>query len=299
VRLLQKWQCPDPYFCGGTSWHLTPSSQERCRHQQAATLAASLEPAETYEQTLEREEENRAARARAAAIAAHRHILPTLAADIDVARHGERQLRNLHADHLRTLGLLIYDDIYRTNLLLRRGASLEAAASKMLDYNGYATLRQFVDDVDQMFGALGNAIQLGGTMQAFRGVDVTGTPTDFSPDVAGIGARLENQTPLQSSFVDRGIGFATTSAAIALRYPEPGHTLPDRQRVLVQLEVHSALCLPRVEHMTPSLFEHVAGTTDLHTQVPHLVFPLGTAWEITSIDPQSAHGLPLVYMRQK
>lgn len=190
-------------------------------------------------------------------------------------------------------------DIYPVNRGLRRGASLETPSSTMLDWEGYETLRQFVDDVDLIFRALGSAIMLDGPLQVFRGIDVPGTPTVYSPDVAGVGAHLTSRAPWHNSFIDLGIGCATTRANVAMHYPDLNHTTVGRQRVPLQLEVHSALCLPRVQHLNAALFEHLVDTTRLHTHVPHLVFPSGTAWEITSIEAHFAHGLPVVHMRQQ
>lgn len=150
-----------------------------------------------------------------------------------------------------------------------------------------------------MFEALGDAVRLDGRMQVFRGIDVTGTPTDYSPDVAGIGAHLTSQAQLHSNFVDLGIGCATTAPDIAMCCSDEDRTIDDRHRVLMQLDVHSALCLPRMQHQSPALLEHLAGVKHVYTDIPHLVFPRGTAWEITSIEAQSAHEIPLVHMRQQ
>lgn len=88
MSLLRK--CPIPNWCD-KSWHFGPSSQESCRRQQDALNAEAVVPAETWQQRREREEAERAAVARAAAIAAHQHIPPPIAhQDLAVDRNGER-----------------------------------------------------------------------------------------------------------------------------------------------------------------------------------------------------------------
>ncbi|WP_026554322.1 hypothetical protein [Arthrobacter sp. 35W] len=239
------------------------------------------------------------AQKQAAAVAAHVRVAPTHPYDVAETLCGERQLITLGAHELTAVGLLMASDIYAINERLRTGRSLATGAGVMIDYAGFASMQEFVDEALGVFGALGSSLTLGQPIKLFRGIGIPERPDSNYPDVAGIGAYLAGAMQFPQQFVDAGFGFATTNPEDALRYDGSARgEYPPKYPVLLELEAYSGLCVPQQEHRTAALVGHCFEVSYLSTSTGQVIFEPNTQWALVSICKDSQYGVPLVRMKQ-
>ncbi|MGY4541339.1 hypothetical protein ACVWY0_001248 [Arthrobacter sp. UYNi723] len=240
----------------------------------------------------------------------HVPVAPPHAADAAVLRNGKRQLKNLTPRDMRVLGVLASVDVYPVNENVRGGHSLDVDAGRYtwpaLDY---FTQLEFFNEASDMFDRLGSAIRLDKQMMLFRGVGLPLVTDAYSLDIAGLSEHLSTETtPWHSTFTDAGFGFAATDPQSALEFDgtENGAWSGNLRPTLVELIVHSGLCVPEQRYRSRGLLKRTSHSSMLNTDMSQVIFPPGTQWKITSVNKTSGYGvtdtspdgIPLVRMEQ-
>lgn len=289
-------RCPIPDTCG-VRWHFTGNSIDRCLDLEEEERSNIVH--ETWQETLERREREAQDDQLAAALVAHVPATLSSAEDLALSFHGEQQLLALSPWQIPVVGLLTTTSIYHTNRLLRRGNSLEGGAGAAIDWAGYPSNQAFVNDVHTIFDDLKEALVFKEPMRLFRGVTVPKELHESIPDIAGISGYILKGTAWNTSYIERGFGFATTEPEIATQYPLGSYGDSGGVRVLIELEATSGLCLPRQGHRSVELFELTYYDVHLSTTACQVIFPPDTHWEVTAVDRESDYDVPLVRMKQK
>jgi hypothetical protein len=300
-RLLPR-PCPSPKVCQ-TRFHWTAVARERWEIRQEDARAERAEQALTLTRSSDPFEEGRHRirdRKRTEAVAMHQPSLSHDPAERTIVRNGERQLQALAGEHLSTIGLLTCADIYSVNRVLRRGGDLTGGAPAMMDWAGYASKQEFVDDAYDVLAALGDAIEFDEPVRLFRGIGLPSAPDEYRPDIAGLARHFRTGQPWESEYIDPGFSFASPDPRNAALYRgqeaanDPSAEIP----VLLELDAFQGICIPDAEHRSTELFGHTFGIDFLHGAMCQVIFPPNTRWKITSVELHSEHGQSIVHMRQ-
>lgn len=303
MRALLPPKCPVPERCRTRSTrHWSADARDTCSyHQQEERFdlefnALNLPFARGSRKHIDYLEQQEA---RTLVVATHVPVQPTHPTDIVLTRNAERQLLGLSPGYLTVIGLMLARDIYRINQLLRAGDSLAGGAGPIIDYHGYASMQEFVDDIAEVFTDLGSEMLLDEEVILYRGIGLPQNAGYTYPDVAGIGKHIATGSPLTNEFSDAGFSFATIDPNVALTYDGTASgSYTSTQRVLLELKVHSGICIPHKDHRSAKLAGHTHGVPLLATGVEQVIFAQGTKWKVESIDLDSSHGVPLVRMSQ-
>lgn len=295
-------RCPVPDRCR-SSWHWRAASREACLfHQQEEraeqTQRTHAAAGQHRRGSFEQGQHERKAKQRAAAAAAHILAKPARPEDAAVSRNGDRQLMALGPGQLSVVGLLMSSAIFRINEQLRSGGSLASGAGARIDWDGYASMQEFVEAASGVFDRLGDALNLDEETTLFRGIGVPRTPDEHYPDIAGFSQHLATGAAWRNEFVDAGFGFAATDPKVALSFNGDSE-FPPKDAVLFEMVASRGLCAPGQEHRSVSLFEHTFDASILASAIGQVLFPLGTRWDVMSFDRNSEYGVPLARMRQR
>lgn len=242
----------------------------------------------------------RADRKRSADVEAHRYEPPSDPSEMILGRNGSRQLFALHPAFQPTLGLLLTSDIYTINQRLRSGASLQGSCGAIMDYYGFASQADFVEQAKALFADLGSEVRLDESLTVYRGV---GLPDESDPqavEIAGLVAHITHGHSWESYFTEKGFGYASPHEGIAGQYDstETYRHGTLAHRIVFELEISSGLCIPQAKYRCKELFEHTWNDSYLRKSMSQVVFAPNTEWKITDVVPGSEGGTTRVKMTQ-
>jgi hypothetical protein len=289
----------------GVHRHLTRRGQYACDVFTAANSVDAGEGSPAWasdhgEPAWEREDRLRAESKAKEAAAAHVTEVPESKDEQLVTSSAERQLLGPGRRWLDVFDLTLTVDIYRINRDLRAGTPLTSDPGAMLDWNGYTSLGHFHDDAMKMFSEVGEDLTLDGPVRAYRGIGIP--PADFwgYSDPFGIGAHLRGGDALSGDLlVDPGYGFAALDEDLARSYDgSDGNREEPEFKVLLDIEVHRALCVSSVAHRSRELVELLHNVTFLSNAPCQLILPPGSQFRVLDVEEPGADGWMRVRIRQ-
>jgi hypothetical protein len=272
--------------------HLTVASRERCDARETPLILQD-DPYLSVEtggwEALQRDRDLQLAEL---AAVDHTPVQPQDPSELAVLRNGERQLLGLHRGWYDVAGLLLTTDIYRINDRLRRGQDLNADPGVMLDWHGYTSLMAFVEDSNTMFDELGDATLLDEPIRVFRGIGV-GAENEYDAfDFWGVRRQLGGDGDLvDSTVLDPGFMFAAPTESVARVYDGTDARTHNLQwKVLLELTITRALCIPSPEHRSKVLTRVLHPSTFSREATAQVVIPRDSVWTVTGFQPTGIDG---------
>ncbi|WP_433673814.1 hypothetical protein [Microbacterium gorillae] len=285
MRFLQR--CPNEQH-KRFRHHWTSASQERCDALFRGSILTVSDRTDWPDDMswLERSMQEREEQKAAAALSSYVQQYPTDRNETVLNRNGERQLLGLHEWH-SVVGLLLTNDVYGLNRCLRTGAPLHGEPGPMMDWNGYVSYQQFVDDARKVFSTLGSSLELDEPITAFRGLGMPPATDRISSDIWGIREHLDSGEPWHTTVVeDRGFAFATPSEPTAHHYDGADfHNVDPEWLIICTMEIRRGLCVPDQIYRTPRLRSHLYADHYLRGADGQVIIPPLARWRITEVVP--------------
>lgn len=266
--------------------HWTSAGQERCDARYRGAILTVSDHTDWHDDTswLERSMQETEDREAAAALNSYVQQYPSDRNEIVLNRNGERQLLGLHGLH-SVVGLLLTKDVYGLNRCLRTGEPLDGAPGSVMDWNGYVSYQQFVDDARKVIAKLGSSLDLDEPITVFRGIGIPPTTDRASSDIWGIREHLESGEPWHATVVeDHGFTFATPSEPTAHRYDGSDfHNVDPEWLIVCTMEIRRGLCIPDQIYRTPQLMRHLYADHYLRGSDGQVIIPPLARWRITEV----------------
>lgn len=193
------------------------------------------------------------------------------------------------------------------NGALRSGEGLGRRCAIDLCNAGYASNGQVVKAAESVFNALGPALDLNSPINAYRGL--RSSPTDY---LAALNPNISPPTRVE----EPGFVFAAPTPEEAAFYQgkDAWWARPDPPSMLLQLEIHRAICIPHPDDRSRELVAHLARTrrvnpsptrpkpehqhpTQLESAKGQLIVAPGSRWAASASAPPG-HESVTVILRQ-